>query len=349
MNISDIGEFGWISRIKSRIPAGRREVLAGIGDDAAWLKTTASTLATCDLLLEDVHFLRAVHPPRLLGRKALSVNLSDLAAMAGIPQYALLAIGFPRDLTVEYADELIEGFLEVALEHKVELVGGDTTAADKLVISVTVLGRPAKEKPVLRSGAKPGDELWVTGALGDAALGFELLKKSRAGELDISDFHRSSLLVRHFDPSPRVEAGIRLAEIAHAMIDLSDGLMPDLGHILEESGKDKTLRAVIDLDRVPLSPDFQEYYAGKPLASEEALSLLLTGGEDYELLFTAAPGAEPELNKISRDLGLAFTKTGKIETALTREIVLLDKMGAPIKPPRAWFEHFPREDKPKSS
>ena len=319
----------------------RPEVLAGLGDDAAWLKTAASTLITCDLLIEDVHFLRELHPPRLLGRKALSVNLSDLAAMAGIPQYALLAAAFPRDLTLEYADELMTGFLEVALEHKVELIGGDTTASDKLCLCVTVLGTPAADKPVLRSGAKPGDEVWVSGSLGDAALGFELLKKSRAGQLDISDFHHSSLLVRHFDPSPRVEAGSRLAHLAHAMIDLSDGLLSDLGRILEESGKSQTLRAVIELERVPLSPDFREYYGGKPLSSEEALSLMLTGGEDYELLFTAPASAAPPLKKISADLGLAFTQVGKIEAGKVREITLLDRTGRLVPPPRPWFEHFP--------
>ena len=131
MKIRDIGEFGWINRVRNRLPSYRDGVRAGIGDDAAWIKIQDSTLITCDLLIENIHFLRQVHPARLLGRKALSVNLSDLAAMSGIPLYALIAVGFPPDTGLEYADELLEGFLEVARENKVELIGGDTSASEK--------------------------------------------------------------------------------------------------------------------------------------------------------------------------------------------------------------------------
>jgi len=347
MKISDLGEFGWIERIRARVASPHSGVLAGIGDDSAWLKIQKSTLITCDLLIENIHFLRAAHPPRLLGRKALSVNLSDIAAMGGIPEFALAAIGFPPDTDLNYADELLEGFLEVALEHKVELIGGDTTASEKLVLSITVLGRPALEKPILRSGAQPKDEIWVTGAIGDAGLGFELLKKSRAEQLDLSDLHHSSLLVRHFNPAPRVEAGMMLARVAHSMIDLSDGLMPDLAHLLEESGKTKTLRAVIHLDQLPISQEFSEYYDHQPLANESALGLLLAGGEDYELLFTAPAEAETGIRKIGAKLELKISRVGRMEAAKTREIILLNKKGKPVPPPKARFEHFPKKDSPE--
>ncbi len=348
MKIRDIGEFGWINRVRNRLPSYRDGVRAGIGDDAAWIKIQDSTLITCDLLIENIHFLRQVHPARLLGRKALSVNLSDLAAMSGIPLYALIAVGFPPDTGLEYADELLEGFLEVARENKVELIGGDTSASEKLIISVTALGKPAQKKPVLRSGAKPGDDLWVTGTIGDAALGFELLKKSRAGQLDLSDFHHSSLLVRHFDPAPRLPAGIKLGPIAHSMIDLSDGLLPDLGHLLEESGKDKNLRATVLLDRLPISREFSEYFGPKPLAGGECLSLMLAGGEDYELLFTAAPAAGPGILKIGQSLNLKMSKIGKMESADQAEIILLDKKGKIVPHPRARFEHFPEKESPEN-
>lgn len=345
LKLRDIGEFGWINRVRSRVLQGRSGILAGIGDDSAWIKSQGSLLITCDLLIENVHFLKDIHPPRLLGRKALSVNLSDIAAMSGIPQYALVAIGFPQDTELEYADELMEGFLEVAVEHKVELIGGDTTASEKLCLSITVFGKPAHKKPVLRSGAKPGDDIWVTGTLGDASLGFELLKKSQTGELDLSDFHHSSLLVKHFDPDPRVEAGIMLGKIANSMIDLSDGLISDLGHILEESGKKTTVKAEVYLDKLPISKDFKEYFKGNPLDDENGLSLVLTGGEDYELLFTAKQSSRSKILEFSRKLDLPISRVGRIKKGKKAEVILRDEKARKVKHPRLKFEHFPSQER----
>jgi len=180
LKLSDIGEAGWIKRVRARSPSIKEGVVLGIGDDTAWVKSAENILITCDLLIEQVHFLRQLIPPRLLGRKALSVNLSDISAMAGVPDYALVGVGFPRDIKLAYVEELLEGFLEVAVEHKVEIIGGDTTASPVLSIAVTLLGHPAGEKPVLRSTAQAGQELWVTGTVGDASLGFEILKKTES-------------------------------------------------------------------------------------------------------------------------------------------------------------------------
>jgi len=320
-------------------------VLVGIGDDAAWLKTSQTSLLTCDLLIEDVHFIRGTIPARLLGRKALSVSLSDIAAMASIPDYALLAVGLPPDIELDYLDQLIEGFLEVAGEHKLEVIGGDTSASPLVIISVTVLGHPLKKGPALRSRANPGDEIWVTGTLGDASLGFELLKKSREQELEISELHYSSLIVRHFDPAPRLKAGLKLGPLANSMIDVSDGIMNDLTRILEESGQKQNLRAVIHLDQIPLSDDFKKFYGGHPLRSRQALSLALSGGEDYELLFTAPRGARTEIAKAGREMDLSVTRIGKMEKAKTREIILLDQKGRKVPAPKLWFEHFPRQER----
>jgi len=316
LKLTDIGEFGWIHRMRTRLPKPGRGVILGIGDDAAWIKTSENTLITCDLLIEDVHFLRDMIPPRLLGRKALSVNLSDIAAMGGIPDYALLGVGFPKDINLEYLDELLEGFLEVAQEHDLEIIGGDTTAAAGLTIAVTVLGRPSEKGPVLRSGAKPGDDIWVTGTLGDASLGFEILKKSRGQELEISDLHLSNLAVRHFDPEPRIKAGLRLAGVANAMIDVSDGILSDLSRILEESGHKKTLAAKIQIDQVPLSADFEKYFEGRPLN-----------------------------RKLSQEIDLPITCIGRIKSAKRQEIILFDKSGRKIPSPQLWFEHFPGPDR----
>jgi thiamine-monophosphate kinase len=341
LKLNQIGEFGWIKRLQNRLPRPGKDLLRGIGDDAAWVMTSGSTLVTCDLLIEDIHFIRDMIPPRLLGRKALSVNLSDIAAMAGVPDYAVLALGIPEDMELEYLDEFTEGFLEVAREHGVQIIGGDTSAAQALVISVTVMGTPTKKHPVLRSTARPGDEIWVTGTVGDAALGFEILKKSREQKLDCSDLHLADLAVKHFDPEPRLLAGRRLAGIAHAMIDVSDGILSDLTRILEESGAKRPLAARIHINQVPLSREFANYFSSTPLESEQALSLALSGGEDYELLFTAAPAKAPKIRKLSRELGLAMTCVGKIESAKKIRIVLLDGKGKKIKTPRPWFEHFP--------
>ncbi len=344
MKLSDIGEAGWIKRVRARSPSIKEGVVLGIGDDTAWVKSAENILITCDLLIEQVHFLRQLIPPRLLGRKALSVNLSDISAMAGVPDYALVGVGFPRDIKLAYVEELLEGFLEVAVEHKVEIIGGDTTASPVLSIAVTLLGHPAGEKPVLRSTAQAGQEVWVTGTVGDASLGFEILKKTESQELDISDLHHSSLILKHFDPMPRISVGVRLAGIAQAMIDVSDGILIDLQHILEESAQEKKLRAVLELEKIPLSEDFVNYFQGEPFKSDDALRLIFTGGEDYELLFTALPEKEEEILRLSQELELPISKIGRVEESETTEVVILDQKGNPLPLPLPWFEHFPQED-----
>ena len=347
MKLSDIGEAGWIERVRARSPSIKEGVVLGIGDDTAWVKSGENILITCDLLIEQVHFLRQLIPPKLLGRKALSVNLSDISAMAGVPDYALVGVGFPKDIKLAYVEELLEGFVEVAVEHKVEIIGGDTTASPVLSIAVTLLGHPAGEKPVLRSTAQAGQEVWLTGTVGDASLGFEILKKTESQELDIADLHHSSLILRHFDPKPRISVGARLAGIAQAMIDVSDGVLLDLSHILKESSRERKLRAVLELEKIPLSDDFINYFQGEPFKSEDALRLIFTGGEDYELLFTALPEKAEEIYKLSEELELPISRIGRIEASDTVEVIILDSKGNPVPAPQPWFEHFPREDNPR--
>lgn len=308
MKLKELGEFGLIDRIAAQV-TGRAGVRLGIGDDAAALDPSPGsvTLVTTDMLLEGVHFDLSFSDPLTLGRKSLSVNLSDLAAMGGKPRHALLSLAVPRDLPVEFLDRFTEGFLERAGEFGVALVGGDTCASRSgLVISVTAMGEQLPERVVSRSGARPGDLIFVTGTPGDSALG---LIQLRSGE-------RAGAPVRkHLDPPPRVREGVALAEagIPTAMIDVSDGLLADLGHILDLSG----VGALLELARLPLSPSLRERWSR---LGEDPYRLPLAGGEDYELLFTAPPEAEEAVRELLAPLGTQVSAIGEITGAGVRVV-----------------------------
>ncbi len=252
MNLAAIGEFGFINRIKSKVP-GNPGVILGIGDDAAVTAMTRGMLllTTTDMLAQGVHFDLAWHDPVSLGRKSLAVNLSDIAAMGGIPRYALLSLAIPAELDLEFIESFMSGFLEQADRFGVTLIGGDTSSSKSgFVISVTLLGEQYPDKIAKRSGACHGDLICVSGTLGDSALGLDLLKAGGCS---------GNAVKRHLDPVPRVELGSILAEkrVPSAMIDISDGLYADLGHILEAS----SAGAKICIDAIPLSADFRNCVA----------------------------------------------------------------------------------------
>ena len=235
MKLSRLGEFGLIEKIRRRTPAGRG-VRIGIGDDAASVKNRGdSSLITADLLIEGSHFDLRWTSLRDLGHKALAVNLSDIAAMGGIPDYVILSLGIPSHFDSEDIDAFYRGFEELAAEYSVALVGGDTNAAEKLIISVCVIGH-SSAKPVQRRGAKAGDDIYVTGTLGDAALGLKLLRRVRRNSTRKGQ-QAITLLARHHRPAPRLAVGAQLAKkkLATAMIDVSDGLLQDFGHICRAS------------------------------------------------------------------------------------------------------------------
>lgn len=256
-----LNEFGLIERLRSRFAAGG-EVAVGIGDDAAVLRPTcseAATLVTVDLIAEGTHFTLPPATPRQVGRKALAVNLSDIAAMAGRPGAAFVAVALPRQRGAEFALELFEGVAELAAEFDVAVAGGDTNIWDgPLVVSLTLLGTPTGRGPVLRRGARPGDWLMVTGPLG------------------------GSLSGRHLTFTPRVQAAQELHQAVelHALIDLSDGLSRDLPHITTEQG----LGAVVEAAHVPIHPDVPA-----ELSAERRLRHALDDGEDFELLLAVSP------------------------------------------------------------
>ncbi len=326
MRLEQLGEFGLIERIQRAVPKGRG-VRAGIGDDAAWLESRSRTfLLTTDLLVEGVDFKLSWSTFYGLGYKTLAVNLSDIAAMGGRPAYLTLSLGIPRSFTAGDIDEFYRGVKSLAARTGVALVGGDISAAARFFISASLVGH-CPYPPVLRSGARPGDDLYVTGTLGDSALGLHLLEKKNR--------HRSRAAVylkrRHQFPSARLAAGALLARarLARAMIDVSDGLLQDLGHICKASGVGAEVRA----EAMPLSPAY------KSLAGKKRAVYALAGGEDYELLFFARGRDRKRLEKIKSRLGVPVTRIGRCLPA-SRGIQVLDGAGKPAPLPRSGYDHF---------
>lgn len=288
MNLYQIGEFGLIDRIRKRFPPPKRPLLIGIGDDSAVLrpKKNIDILITTDLLLEDIHFDLRYTTFRQLGYKAIAVNISDIAAMGGIPRYLVASLALSGDLDIKDIDALYKGIGKLAKRFGVELIGGDTSASKKgIFISMALLGEIESGMMVTRSGARVGDTIMVTGSLGDSSAGLEILKRG-----DKIEKGRKPLIKRHLEPIPRVDEGRSLAlrKLVTSMIDISDGLLSDLSHILEESG----VGAELFLDEIPISPSLRKYSAEKGVSP---LKFALSGGEDYELLFTAPKEAAPKI------------------------------------------------------
>ena len=315
-----LGEFELIERYFTR-PA-RRAVL-GVGDDGALLASVPGTqwCVSSDMLVEGRHFLSTV-PPQRLGHKSLAVNLSDLAACGAEPVAFTLALALPR------ADEsFLQGFAEglwaLAERHGIELVGGDTTAGP-LNICITVIGQLPAGQALLRSGARAGDELWVSGTLGDARAALECFRGTLA--VDAAAFER----FRHAMelPEPRVALGQRLRGIASSAIDVSDGLLGDLAHILHRS----SVGARLDADALPRSA------ALAALAPALQLECLLHGGDDYELLFSAAPAQREAVLAAARDAGVPATRIGHIEAGTALRV--LDGAGRPLDVKPGGFDHF---------
>ena len=292
----------------------------GIGDDCAVVPIPRGhqVLVTTDFSLENIHFKRAWHPPESVGHRCLTRGLSDIAAMGGDPLAVFLSLALPRSLPQGWVDSFLKGLLKLAGDFKVELAGGDTAESPGGILAdIVVLGSVPKGKAVLRSGARPGDRIYVTGELGASAATLDLLSQGK--KLRPLDYGR------HFYPTPRVAVGRVLREkgLASAMIDISDGLSTDLGHVCEES----RVGAAMETDSIPLAR------VGKPGRSVD-LRHALHGGEDYELLFTA-----PEGKKVPpRIAGVAVRQIGVITRG--RKVLLGNKKGVRQELlPQGW-EHF---------
>jgi len=320
-----LGEFGLIDRL-AKMAAGRDErLIIGIGDDAAAWKGDASIqLATVDSFIQGVHFPAGIVPWPELGWKALAVNLSDIAAMGGIPRYALVSLALPPDTEVDDVTTLYTGMLELAKQHRVTIVGGDISNAPMVIINVTVLGSSPQKQLLTRSSARPGELIAVTGHLGAAAAGLEMLTKKLKFEPKATARFKQAF----FKPTPRIAEGQLLVEQGvKTAIDISDGLVADLNQICKAS----KVGARIDANRVPVEPLVKAGFG------EKALGLALTGGEDYELLFTAKAEVIARIKKVA---ACPVTAIGEITTG--QGVTVVDRRGKPLKLDKAGWEHFTR-------
>lgn len=286
MKLSDKGEFGLIKDISTQysVPEG----VTGIGDDCAIIPQTdgQDTLVSTDMLIEGTHFLIKDITPWQLGWKSAAVNLSDIAAMGGTLTGTFLSVALPQSLEVSWVESFMEGYKAISSEYGVPLLGGDTTSSlDRLCINVTVLGQCPHGQALRRDSAKLGDLVCVTGPLGDSAGGLKAILDSVPMDADIEH-----LIECHYLPRPCVEQGIKLRQCpgVHAAMDISDGIASDLLHILEASG----VGARIDISRLPISDCLRRVCASHEW---DVMTLAVEGGEDYQLLFTMAPDACPDL------------------------------------------------------
>jgi thiamine-monophosphate kinase len=322
----ELGEFERISRYFAPLaaPGG-----LGLRDDAALIDCRAGyrLVMTADAMVAGVHFL-AEDPPDLIAKKLLRVNLSDLAAMGARPLHYLLTTALPTSLGTGWVEAFARGLGDDQRLFGATLLGGDSVSTPgPAALSLTAIGEVAAGGEIRRSGAQPGDDVWVSGTIGDAYLGLAVL---RGGYSQLSAEHRRRLISRFQLPEPRVALGPALVGTAHAMIDVSDGLLADLGHICETS----RLAAIVELPALPMSAAAREVAAIEP----EVAQRLATGGDDYELLFTAAPAAAEAVRGIGSRLAVPVTRIGRIETG--QGVRLVDADGSDLPVAAAGYRHF---------
>jgi thiamine-monophosphate kinase len=321
-----LGEFGRIRRFFAPLagPGGLQ-----LRDDAALIDCAPGKrlVVTVDAMVEGVHYLPE-DPPDLVARKLLRVNLSDLAAMGAQPLHYLLVTALPSSFDDEWVARFTQGLAEDQRRFGVRLLGGDSVATTgPAVLSLTAIGEVATGREIQRGGARPGDRIWVSGTIGDAFLGLSVL---RGGYPELGPADRAALAARFQVPEPRAGLGPRLAGIAHAMCDVSDGLLADLGHICEAS----QVGASVALPTLPLSPGARRLAAADPGLPAR----LATGGDDYELLFTAPAAASEVIGTLAAELALPITAIGTIDGG--NQVRLLDVDGQPVPVDSAGYRHF---------
>ena len=334
MKVSEIGEFGLIERLSKMAQQTAdkhqdawKQLVVGIGDDAAaYFSNNEIQLATVDSLVQDVHFSLSYITWQELGWKSIAVNLSDIAAMGGFPRYALVSLGLPGNTEVENVIDLYRGMFDIAGKFDVAIVGGDTVSSPFIFISVTVIGSAGvKNRNILkRSAAQPGDQIAVTNSLGTSAGGLEMLRNN----LKFSPKLSKQLRQAHLTPNPRVSEGQLLVEKdVKCGMDLSDGLIGDLAHICQES----KVSARINVNLVPVAPAVKECFG------QRALVMALTGGEDYELLFTASLQV---MNRVIKAIQRPVTVIGEIMEEKTGKVTLIDITGKIVNTKKTGWDHF---------
>ena len=334
MKVSELGEFGLVDllakvayEIQDRQAAPWRQLLVGIGDDAAaWHSDASIELATVDSLIQGTHFTLDTTTWKELGWKALAVGLSDIAAMGGIPKYALVSLGLPGHTEVDDVTDLYMEMMELGQAFGVAIVSGDTSSAPLVIINTTILGSTSgqAQKILTRSVARAGDKIAVTGYMGGAAAGLEVLtKKIKLKQQDSASLRRAFL-----QPHPRVTEGQILVEQGvKAAIDISDGLISDLSHICQAS----KVGARIEVDLVPIHPAVKDNFGDK------SLEMALSGGEDYELLFTAS---NKIIERVRKAIPCPITVIGEVVADAPGRVTLVDIQGKPFKPARTGWQHF---------
>jgi thiamine-monophosphate kinase len=327
LTVADIGERALIARIKARVSMPSW-VLIGPGDDAAVIRPErgAYDVVTTDAQVEGVHFDRRFVPADAIGHRALAVNLSDLAAMGAAPRAALLSLALPPSLDITDFEQLVDGVLSVAAAYKVTLIGGNITqTSGPLMVDVTAIGSVRPRKTLTRTGARPGDEVYVTGALGEAAVGLQSLQAGEGGPSD-------ACVVRYLRPQPRVRAGMLLGRTraASSCMDISDGLADCVRQVAEASGVGMTL----DAAAIPIPPDVRQAQARR---GRSPLEPALSGGDDYELFFTVRPAHRGRLRMACQQLGdLPITRIGVVTKG--RDLLVRDEDGT--RPLPDGYEHF---------
>ncbi len=335
MKLSDLGEFGLIDRIKNLVTIDSKNILIGIDDDAAAVQTSPDKilLATTDALIEGVHFDLNYFNFYQLGWRALSANLSDIAAMGGQPLYVLVSLGLPSHLDAESVLDLYRGMKALGDEFQTAIIGGDTTQSpDRVFISITILGVAEPSKLIRRSGAQIGDAIFVTGDLGGAAAGMQVLKSQSKLKARFA-----TLVQKHLTPRPRVREARFLVDNfpIHSMIDISDGLASEVHHICKLS----KVGALVDEKKIPIHAETQA--AAKNFA-DDPLDYALYGGEDFELLFTAPMELHETLpHKFSEQFAICCTHIGVIENQNRR---LLNSKGEMVELVAKGYDHFQKSN-----
>jgi len=338
-----VEEFALIRALAHRFAGKPSRVVRGIGDDAAVIAATTPAWwhVTTDLLAEGVHFDLRTASPESVGYRAAMANLSDIAAMGAIPRYLLISLAIPSGFRQKHTFSLYTGLMKACRPHGVALIGGDTSASRSgLFINITLIGTTASGLALFRHGARVGDHIYVTGTLGDSLAGLQLLEQSsskgsaRHSASPFRPAHRRFLMQRHLRPSARIKEGqwLNNARLATAAIDLSDGLSGDLRHLCEES----RVGAEIELDKLPLSAACRIYAEHRCI---QPAQLALTGGEDYELLFTAHPATRSNIERQARARGFHVTCIGIVRPH--RFGIRMKTGDGTVRPmPLTSYEHF---------
>jgi thiamine-monophosphate kinase len=330
-SVADVGEHALIARVRERVPPAPDWVAIGLGDDAAVVEPARNALevVTTDVLVEGVHFDRAFTPPRAIGHRALAVNLSDLAAMGAAPRAALLSLVLPPGLPLADFEAMIDGFMALAAACSVTLIGGNITRSPgPLIVDVTATGTVRRRRVLTRSGARPGDEVWVSGEIGSAAAGLQALS---AGTRNGGGM--AACAAAFLEPQPRVRLGTVLGRnrAASSCMDLSDGLADGLHQLAGASG----VGLEVDGAAIPISDEARHWFEARGL---DPVVAALTGGDDYEPLFTVRPKGRSRLEAVRRQArGLRLTKIGIVR----RGPGVVITRGGMTEPVPAGYVHFP--------